>query len=188
MTFPERKNIPGNLLNDDISDILRQAKLWDQSRRYDSHGYTKPLEIVKDDHFLLQDLNEFVQHIEGISKVMNDNSKPEDEVIQDVKTSEDKVWLGTIHRAKGCEWEVVFILGANDDVFRDYQPTNMEEEEKYFIDESYRLLYVAMSRAKSNVFVTFNSSNRDKQNSVAKPLRNVYNLPSNIIARKVYPI
>lgn len=57
------------------------------------------------------------------------------------------VVLTTIHQAKGLEWDNVFVMGIYDGAF----PSGKTE----MVDEEFRLFYVAVTRAKTNLFLTF---------------------------------
>lgn len=59
---------------------------------------------------------------------------------------EDKVVLSTVHSAKGREFEAVFVVGAEEG----YLPRNMEGADA---EEERRLMFVALSRAKSRLEV-----------------------------------
>jgi DNA helicase-2/ATP-dependent DNA helicase PcrA len=65
--------------------------------------------------------------------------------------SSDAVILMTLHAAKGLEFPVVFITGLEETVLPHsralYDPTEMEEER--------RLMYVGMTRAKQELFLTY---------------------------------
>ena len=62
----------------------------------------------------------------------------------------DRVSLMTMHSAKGLEFDTVFLVAAEDNIFPSYMslydPAEMEEER--------RLAYVAITRAKRRLFVT----------------------------------
>jgi DNA helicase-2/ATP-dependent DNA helicase PcrA len=60
---------------------------------------------------------------------------------------EDYLILSTIHSAKGQEWDVVFVLNVVDGCIPSDMATGTPEE----IEEERRLLYVAMTRAKSSL-------------------------------------
>lgn len=68
----------------------------------------------------------------------------------DIKTKikENHITLSTIHKAKGLEWSCVFIIGLNDELFPRKKTT-------FDIEESRRLFYVGITRAKQYLFLTF---------------------------------
>ncbi|MCM8770048.1 MAG: ATP-dependent helicase, partial [Candidatus Omnitrophica bacterium] len=65
----------------------------------------------------------------------------------------DKEWLvlSTIHSAKGCEWDVVFLIHASDGCL----PSDMSTDSPEEIEEELRLMYVAMTRARDHLYVTW---------------------------------
>jgi DNA helicase-2/ATP-dependent DNA helicase PcrA len=63
---------------------------------------------------------------------------------------EEYVVLSTIHSAKGCEWDVVYVIHAADGVL----PSDMSSTEAE-LEEERRLLYVAMTRAGDRLYITF---------------------------------
>lgn len=64
---------------------------------------------------------------------------------------DDYLVLSTIHSAKGCEWDVVFIIHASDGCLPSDMAAGSEEE----IEEELRLVYVAMTRARDFLYVTW---------------------------------
>jgi DNA helicase-2/ATP-dependent DNA helicase PcrA len=62
---------------------------------------------------------------------------------------EDYLVLSTVHSAKGQEWDAVHILNVADGNF----PSEFSTGRADLIDEERRLLYVAMTRAKSELHV-----------------------------------
>ncbi len=62
---------------------------------------------------------------------------------------EDYVILSTIHSAKGQEWDVVFVLNASDGCI----PSDMSTGNPEQIEEERRLLYVAMTRARDQLYL-----------------------------------
>lgn len=60
-----------------------------------------------------------------------------------------KVTLSTCHAAKGLEYPIVFVVGVEDDCFPFFRCTKPHE-----IEEERRLLYVAMTRAQSLLYLT----------------------------------
>ena len=68
-----------------------------------------------------------------------------------VDPDEGPLVLSTIHSAKGLEWHSVFIIWALEGRFPSYYNINTEEE----LEEERRLFYVAATRAKENLFITY---------------------------------
>ncbi|MBP9827979.1 ATP-dependent helicase [Patescibacteria group bacterium] len=66
------------------------------------------------------------------------------------QTETSRVILSTIHQAKGLEWNTVFVLNLAEGAFpsqRSYDEAGMEEER--------RLFYVAATRARRKLFLTY---------------------------------
>ncbi len=64
---------------------------------------------------------------------------------------EDWLVLSTIHSAKGCEWDVVYLIHAADG----WLPSDMSTGSDREIEEERRLAYVAMTRAKNFLYITW---------------------------------
>ncbi len=59
--------------------------------------------------------------------------------------------LSTAHSAKGREWDAVFVIWAVDGWFPMARALGDEEQ----IEEERRLMYVALTRARDHLFVTY---------------------------------
>ncbi|NND71870.1 MAG: ATP-dependent helicase [Rhodothermales bacterium] len=64
---------------------------------------------------------------------------------------EQPLVLSTIHSAKGLEYHTVFVIQALDGVV----PSTYSLKEPGGLDEELRLLYVAVTRAEENLFITY---------------------------------
>ena len=64
---------------------------------------------------------------------------------------DDALILSTVHSAKGKEWDVVFVIHASDGVF----PMARAASDEAQVEEERRLLYVAMTRARNELYVTY---------------------------------
>jgi len=62
---------------------------------------------------------------------------------------EDWLVLSTIHSAKGCEWDVVYLTHAADG----FLPSDMSTGSQDEIEEELRLTYVALTRARDFLYV-----------------------------------
>jgi DNA helicase-2/ATP-dependent DNA helicase PcrA len=63
-----------------------------------------------------------------------------------------KVSLMTVHSAKGLEFDVVFLTGMEQEIFP-YRGINRDEPEE--LDEERRLAYVAITRAKKRLYISY---------------------------------
>lgn len=63
----------------------------------------------------------------------------------------DALILSTVHSAKGKEWDAVFVIWAADGIFPMARTADKEDE----VEEERRLLYVAMTRARDELYVTY---------------------------------
>ncbi|MDR1864607.1 MAG: UvrD-helicase domain-containing protein [Bacteroidales bacterium] len=61
----------------------------------------------------------------------------------------DSVAVMTVHAAKGLEFDVVYIVGMEENLFPSQMISSMQE-----IEEERRLFYVALTRARRNVFLS----------------------------------
>jgi len=66
-------------------------------------------------------------------------------------TQDDALVLSTVHSAKGREWDAVFVIWAVDGWFPLSRALGEEDE----LEEERRLLYVALTRARNHLFVTY---------------------------------
>jgi DNA helicase-2/ATP-dependent DNA helicase PcrA len=69
---------------------------------------------------------------------------------EDIHLDTRPLVLSTIHSAKGLEWDAVFVIGVADGhipISYSYQSEEDQEEER-------RLLYVSITRAKHELFLT----------------------------------
>ncbi len=103
-----------------------------------------------------------LEHFQGITeryrsldRLLSDMAlePPNDSVggVLAVDPDEGPVILSTIHSAKGLEWHTVFIIWALEGRFPSFYNINSDEE----LEEERRLLYVAATRAKENLFITY---------------------------------
>jgi DNA helicase-2/ATP-dependent DNA helicase PcrA len=77
------------------------------------------------------------------------NLEAEDE--QPARTDDERLRLSTIHQAKGLEFDVVFVIMLCDGLFpsqRSLETAEGEEEER-------RLLYVAITRARNELYLSY---------------------------------
>lgn len=67
-----------------------------------------------------------------------------------MNSNSDKVFLMTLHSAKGLEFPVVFITGMEEGIF----PSNKSISNQQDLEEERRLAYVGITRAKKKLYLT----------------------------------
>jgi DNA helicase-2/ATP-dependent DNA helicase PcrA len=73
-----------------------------------------------------------------------------------------RVHLTTVHGAKGLEWDYVFVVSLVDDFFPHYRSHESDEE----MDGEKRLFYVALTRAKEQLYMSAYARSPTKSGSV----------------------
>jgi DNA helicase-2/ATP-dependent DNA helicase PcrA len=92
---------------------------------------------------------------------------------------DEKLVLSSIHQAKGLEWREVFLIWAADGKFpsaRSLRDAESEEEER-------RLFYVAVTRAKDELYLTYPLVVTDwsRQTVIQKPSRFITEVPVELL-------
>jgi ATP-dependent DNA helicase UvrD/PcrA len=67
------------------------------------------------------------------------------------QSEEDALVISTVHSAKGKEWDAVFVIWAVDGWFPSSRSTHDDDQ----LEEERRLMYVAMTRARNHLAVTY---------------------------------
>ena len=91
----------------------------------------------------------------------------------------EKVTLSSIHQAKGLEWRVVFVVWMTDGMF----PSARSFETLEAIEEERRLFYVAVTRAKDELYLTYPLSwpNGSMDQKLQRPSRFLKDLPGELV-------
>ena len=81
----------------------------------------------------------------------------------------DAVQLMTIHASKGLEFDTVFLIGCADGIL----PSSKDDVD---LDEERRLLYVAITRAKRKLFISYpdRSANNSNENKASRFLQEAF--------------
>ena len=94
---------------------------------------------------------DFYNPPEGILKLLEDAALMSDQ--DTIRRDENSVKLMTVHAAKGLEFKVVFVAGLEEGLF---PHASLGEEKKEGRDEEERrLFYVALTRAKEKIFLSY---------------------------------
>ena len=138
------------------SESMPLIELYNQM--LDLTGYTKYLQSKGDEGATrLENIAELGTNILQFSNENPDSGLTgfleEVSLITDIDNFDqnaDAVTLMTVHSAKGLEFPYVFILGMEESIFPGMRASSNDEE----IEEERRLAYVAITRAKEELFIT----------------------------------
>ncbi|MFZ1292186.1 MAG: ATP-dependent helicase [Melioribacteraceae bacterium] len=140
--------------------------------------YYEPIFKTKYDDYnkRKKDLEIFInlaENYQSLSTLLADMAlDPPTESVADI-SEEDKeqeyLTLSTIHSAKGLEWHTVFIIHAVEGFF----PSSMSFDKIESLEEERRLMYVASTRAKQNLYISYPMNIFDRHNGItlSKPSR-----------------
>ena len=97
----------------------------------------------------------------------------------DLKDADEGVRLMTIHASKGLEFPYVFIVGLEHGIFPSERDGKSSKEDK---EEERRLFYVAITRAKTKVYLT-NTEMRMLwgERKISVPSQFIYEIPIDLI-------
>ncbi len=74
-----------------------------------------------------------------------------DHEVSAANKDDEMVTLSSVHQAKGLEWKVVFVIWMTDGMF----PSSRSLENEDAIEEERRLFYVAVTRARDELYLTY---------------------------------
>ena len=92
--------------------------------------------------------------------------------------NQDVVKLMTVHASKGLEFPCVFVVGMEENIF----PSSMSLYDREDLEEERRLFYVAVTRAKEKVWVSY-ANNRYRFGSLVQndPSRFLQEIPTHLM-------
>lgn len=94
-----------------------------------------------------EDVQEFLAQLSLMSTTDGEPTGDKSEL------DDDKVTLSSIHQAKGLEWKVVFLIWLVDGQFPNGRILEADDEAAF--EEERRLFYVALTRAKDELYLTY---------------------------------
>ncbi len=118
-----------------------------------------------------------------VSELLTDLAlEPPNKSVSDIESpgpEEERLTLSTIHSAKGLEWNAVFIIYALEGRFPTMHATANDDE----MEEERRLMYVASTRAKEHLFITYpiNIYDRESGMILSKPSRFIQGIGEDIL-------
>ncbi len=104
----------------------------------------------------LKQLAIFAQQFESVEEFLTQMAlltNVEAEVEQPASRDEERLRLSTIHQAKGLEFDVVFIIMLCDGLFPSAR--SIENDDLEAVEEERRLFYVAVTRARNELYLCY---------------------------------
>ena len=156
----------------DMSEVLPVSVLIETILK--ETGYISELEKSKEieDKSRIENLKELVSDAVDFEKSSEDKSLSayleKVSLVQDtdkLEEEDDTIVLMTVHSAKGLEFPVVFMVGMENGIFPGVASFDSESE----MEESRRLCYVGITRAKEQLFMTSAEVRRQFGRTVAYP-------------------
>jgi DNA helicase-2/ATP-dependent DNA helicase PcrA len=162
----------------DALRVVSSPRMSPADKSFHILSYYKPiLTFQYDDHpKRMKDLEMFqniAERYNDVETFLTDMAlEPPNESVVDVESpgkEEELLVLSTIHSAKGLEWKVVFIIYALEGRF----PSMKAQSDNGEMEEELRLMYVACTRAKDHLFITYpiNIFDRESGTVLSKPSR-----------------
>ncbi|MDR2915972.1 MAG: UvrD-helicase domain-containing protein, partial [Tannerella sp.] len=147
----KRSGIAGSLFQDtSVEGISRQENVQELL-----NAMNEFVSIRQEEGSESLSLTDFLMEVSLLTD--QDNDKDE---------NRDKVTMMTVHAAKGLEFDNVFIVGMENDLF----PSQRSMDNPRAVEEERRLFYVAITRAKENCIITYAKNRyRNGQTNTATP-------------------
>lgn len=137
-----------------------------------------------------KDIETFIaiaERYKNVNEFLNDMTiEPPTESVVELEpesNEEEFLNLSTIHSAKGLEWRAVFLIWALEGRF----PSSKSVETVESLEEERRLFYVACTRAKDRLYITYPTNIYDRESGIvlSKPSRFLENVDEAIAERYV---
>ncbi|MEM1294091.1 MAG: UvrD-helicase domain-containing protein [Verrucomicrobiota bacterium] len=173
--IPEGKPAPPaemikSIIGGVYEDYLRSKYPNYESRRQDIEQL---MQYSKD----FTDIEEFLAQLSLLTGVDTDNAPAEQDT--------EKVTLTSVHQAKGLEWRACFVIWLADGMLPNSRvlDEDREHEREDGLEEERRLFYVAVTRAKDELYLTYPLTwpNSHTGNVIQKPSRFLEDFPAEFV-------
>lgn len=145
----EQRESKGELTDrvENLKELLSEAAEFEKNHRGTLAETSDEFPASEDDEFLAEEVRT-ADTLQGLLSLYLENAALYAQGDSDDE-SEDFVRLMTIHSAKGLEFGAVFLIGVEDGIFPSYKSISAPKD----LEEERRLMYVAITRAKKNLFI-----------------------------------
>lgn len=117
------------------------------NRKIKANGLVEILNELESSATNFKTIEEYLDHIERVKSELVDNKH---------NKNTDGVIFTTMHSAKGLEFKNVYIIGANEGTIPHEKSYDLDDDKKKAeqIEEERRLMYVAITRAEENLYIS----------------------------------
>src|SRR4051812_13038772 len=118
-------------------------------------------------------LEDFLTQLALLTSIEAEEDKPSGD-------DQEKPRLSTVHQAKGLEFDVVFIIMLCDGLF----PSSRSSETPEGLEEERRLMYVAITRARDELYLTYpvyRAARGATDDFIQKPSRFIEEIPKDLL-------
>lgn len=169
--LPEKMSVP-----EKVDELIRYYKPIMRGKYDDYTKREKDLEMFSEIAGRYRSLNSFLADMA---------LEPPTESVTGIEdgNEDEQLILSTIHSAKGLEWNTVFVIWALDGRF----PSTWAAGSLDQMEEERRLMYVATTRAKDRLIITYpvNIFDRESGMVLSKPSRFIADIPEEIAEKWV---
>lgn len=131
-----------------LDDILKNTKYLEKFDENDPQELGR-IENVKELRSVAEEFKDLNQFLENVALIQEEYMPKEKDNLKDI--NKEKITLMTVHSAKGTEFSIVFMIGMEEGLFPHSRSINERDE----VEEERRLCYVAMTRAKDKLYISY---------------------------------
>jgi DNA helicase-2/ATP-dependent DNA helicase PcrA len=182
-SYPDNVRTLFNMLKDIAAPHISPAEKTFHILQY----YEPILRTRYEDHLKRKkDLDTFqniTERYKSVDELLTDLAlEPPNESVADIESpgpETEYLTLSTIHSAKGLEWNTVFVIYALEGRFPTMRSAASDEE----MEEERRLMYVACTRAKEHLIITYPMNIYDRESGLilTKPSRFIEGIGENLL-------
>lgn len=150
---------------------------------------------------MLDELETSAKRFETIAEFLNfidEMKKIQEEAKNGSDLTKDRLQIMTIHKAKGLEFPVVFLIGASEGILPHVTALEIDKIEKIgksdqtfskfeAIEEERRLAYVAVTRARFELYISSPGNYRGKESKVSRFFLEAFGYKEQKIQVQVHP-
>jgi ATP-dependent DNA helicase UvrD/PcrA len=132
--------------NDALTEVIERVKYLDYLQEYSisqSMDYTSKLENIEQLIYAAKLKDSLFDYLEEAALIREDKAEEDEDVGFGVN-------LSTVHAAKGLEFQVVFVVGCEEQLFPHWRSMESEAE----LEEERRLMYVSITRAEQFLYLS----------------------------------